>query len=244
MTAEEKKLSSWERSRLDAMPWAKWQEKFGISETEIIEKGMGRDLAQGRYTALIRVFSSGDGVRQDGDASLRAFQTTKDGEFQLEVQGVRESLFVRNIFGKDIPEAMQNDLKERGSAGPLDISGRQQYIGINPNTRALIVCPAASLENELQRRNEVFGYTLTDDDKALLAKGGVIKDADVSMNGTSRKADIHFDVFRQCLWTVNPGFAEKIGVKKAEGKEMEKKQEAAQQQQPERAAKKSAGVHM
>lgn len=226
------------------MPWAKWQEKFGISETEIIEKGMGRDLAQGRYTSLIRVFSSGDGVRQDGDASLRAFQTTKDGEFQLEVQGVRESLFVRNIFGKDIPEAMQNDLKERGSAGPLDISGRQQYIGINPNTRALIVCPAASLENELQRRNEVFGYTLTDDDKALLAKGGVIKDADVSMNGTSRKADIHFDVFRQCLWTVNPGFAEKIGVKKAEGKEMEKKQEAAQQQQPERAAKKSAGVHM
>lgn len=183
MTAEEKKLTSWERSRLDAMPWAKWQEKFGISENEIIEKGLGKDLAQGRYTSLVRVFSNGDGVRQDGDASLRAFQTVKDGEFQLEVQGVRESLYIRNVFGKEIPEAMQNDLKERGSAGPLEINGRQQYLAVNPNTRAVVVCPASSLENELQRRTEVFGHTLSDDDKAALAKGGVIRDVDLIYNG-------------------------------------------------------------
>ena len=39
MTAEEKKLTSWERSRLDSMPWDKWSERFGISENQIIEKG-------------------------------------------------------------------------------------------------------------------------------------------------------------------------------------------------------------
>ena len=79
MTAEEKKLTSWERSRLDSMPWDKWSERFGISENQIIEKGLGKDLAQGRYTDLIRVYSSSDGIKQDGDASLRAYQTTKDG---------------------------------------------------------------------------------------------------------------------------------------------------------------------
>ena len=46
MTAEEKKLTSWERSRLDSMPWDKWSERFGISENQIIEKGLGKDLAQ------------------------------------------------------------------------------------------------------------------------------------------------------------------------------------------------------
>ena len=48
MTAEEKKLTSWERSRLDSMPWDKWSERFGISENQIIEKGLGKHLAQGR----------------------------------------------------------------------------------------------------------------------------------------------------------------------------------------------------
>lgn len=244
MTAEEKKLTSWERSRLDAMPWAKWQEKFGISENEIIEKGLGKDLAQGRYTSLVRVFSNGDGVRQDGDASLRAFQTVKDGEFQLEVQGVRESLYIRNVFGKEIPEAMQNDLKERGSAGPLEINGRQQYLAVNPNTRAVVVCPASSLENELQRRTEVFGHTLSDDDKASLAKGGVIRDVDLIYNGQSRKGDIHFDAFRQCLWSVDRNFAEKIGVKKSESRDLGQHQEQKPSQKQEEAAKKGRGVHM
>lgn len=244
MTAEERKLTSWERSRLDAMPWAKWQEKFGISENEIIEKGLGKDLAQGRYTSLVRVFSSGDGVRQDGDASLRAYQTTKDGEFQLEVQGVRESLYIRNVFGKDIPEEMQKDLRERGSAGPLDINGRQQYLAVNPNTRAVVVCPASSLENELTRRNEVFGHTLSDDEKAVLAKGGVVKDVEMLYNGKTNKGDIHFDAFRQCLWSVDKNFAEKIGMKKAETNVQAQAQTAKNAQKQEESNKKSKGVHM
>ena len=244
MTAEERKLTSWERSRLDAMPWAKWQEKFGISENEIIEKGLGKDLAQGRYTSLVRVFSSGDGVRQDGDASLRAYQTTKDGEFQLEVQGVRESLYIRNVFGKDIPEEMQKDLRERGSAGPLDINGRQQYLAVNPNTRAVVVCPASSLENELSRRNEVFGHTLSDDEKAVLAKGGVVKDVEMLYNGKTNKGDIHFDAFRQCLWSVDKNFAEKIGMKKAETNVQSQAQTAKNAQKQEESNKKSKGVHM
>lgn len=244
MTAEERKLTSWERSRLDAMPWAKWQEKFGISENEIIEKGLGKDLAQGRYTSLVRVFSSGDGVRQDGDASLRAYQTTKDGEFQLEVQGVRESLYIRNVFGKEIPEEMQKDLRERGSAGPLDINGRQQYLAVNPNTRAVVVCPASSLENELTRRNEVFGHTLSDDEKAVLAKGGVVKDVEMLYNGKSNKGDIHFDAFRQCLWSVDKNFAEKIGMKKAETNVQSQAQTAKNAQKQEESNKKSKGVHM
>ena len=243
MTAEERKLTSWERSRLDAMPWAKWQEKFGISENEIIEKGLGKDLAQGRYTSLVRVFSSGDGVRQDGDASLRAYQTTKDGEFQLEVQGVRES-YIRNVFGKEIPEEMQKDLRERGSAGPLDINGRQQYLAVNPNTRAVVVCPASSLENELTRRNEVFGHTLSDDEKAVLAKGGVVKDVEMLYNGKTNKGDIHFDAFRQCLWSVDKNFAEKIGMKKAETNVQSQAQTAKNAQKQEESNKKSKGVHM
>ena len=244
MTAEERKLTSWERSRLDAMPWAKWQEKFGISENEIIEKGLGKDLAQGRYTSLVRVFSSGDGVRQDGDASLRAYQTTKDGEFQLEVQGVRESLYIRNVFGKEIPEEMQKDLRERGSAGPLDINGRQQYLAVNPNTRAAGGCPASSLENELTRRNEVFGHTLSDDEKAVLAKGGVVKDVEMLYNGKTNKGDIHFDAFRQCLWSVDKNFAEKIGMKKAETNVQSQAQTAKNAQKQEESNKKSKGVHM
>ena len=244
MTAEERKLTSWERSRLDAMPWAKWQEKFGISENEIIEKGIGKDLAQGRYTSLVRVFSSGDGVRQDGDASLRAYQTTKDGEFQLEVQGVRESLYIRNVFGKEIPEEMQKDLRERGSAGPLDINGRQQYLAVNPNTRAVVVCPASSLENELTRRNEVFGHTLSDNEKAVLAKGGVVKDVEMLYNGKTNKGDIHFDAFRQCLWSVDKNFAEKIGMKKAETNVQSQAQTAKNAQKQEESNKKSKGVHM
>ena len=244
MTAEERKLTSWERSRLDAMPWAKWQEKFGISENEIIEKGLGKDLAQGRYTSLVRVFSSGDGVRQDGDASLRAYQTTKDGEFLLEVQGVRESLYIRNVFGKEIPEEMQKDLRERGSAGPLDINGRQQYLAVNPNTRAVVVCPASSLENELSRRNEVFGHTLSDDEKAVLAKGGVVKDVEMLYNGKTNKGDIHFDAFRQCLWSVDKNFAEKIGMKKAETNVQSQAQTAKNAQKQEESNKKSKGVHM
>lgn len=226
------------------MPWAKWQEKFGISENEIIEKGLGKDLAQGRYTSLVRVFSSGDGVRQDGDASLRAYQTTKDGEFQLEVQGVRESLYIRNVFGKDIPEEMQKDLRERGSAGPLDINGRQQYLAVNPNTRAVVVCPASSLENELTRRNEVFGHTLSDDEKAVLAKGGVVKDVEMLYNGKTNKGDIHFDAFRQCLWSVDKNFAEKIGMKKAETNVQAQAQTAKNAQKQEESNKKSKGVHM
>ena len=244
MTAEERKLTSWERSRLDAMPWAKWQEKFGISENEIIEKGLGKDVAQGRSTSLVRVFSSGDGVRQDGDASLRAYQTTKDGEFQLEVQGVRESLYIRNVFGKEIPEEMQKDLRERGSAGPLDINGRQQYLAVNPNTRAVVVCPASSLENELTRRNEVFGHTLSDDEKAVLAKGGVVKDVEMLYNGKTNKGDIHFDAFRQCLWSVDKNFAEKIGMKKAETNVQSQAQTAKNAQKQEESNKKSKGVHM
>ena len=226
------------------MPWAKWQEKFGISENEIIEKGLGKDLAQGRYTSLVRVFSSGDGVRQDGDASLRAYQTTKDGEFQLEVQGVRESLYIRNVFGKEIPEEMQKDLRERGSAGPLDINGRQQYLAVNPNTRAVVVCPASSLENELTRRNEVFGQTLSDDEKAVLAKGGVVKDVEMLYNGKTNKGDIHFDAFRQCLWSVDKNFAEKIGMKKAETNVQSQAQTAKNAQKQEESNKKSKGVHM
>lgn len=226
------------------MPWAKWQEQFGISENEIIEKGLGKDLAQGRYTSLVRVFSSGDGVRQDGDASLRAYQTTKDGEFQLEVQGVRESLYIRNVFGKDIPEEMQKDLRERGSAGPLDINGRQQYLAVNPNTRAVVVCPASSLENELTRRNEVFGHTLSDDEKAVLAKGGVVKDVEMLYNGKTNKGDIHFDAFRQCLWSVDKNFAEKIGMKKAETNVQSQAQTAKNAQKQEESNKKSKGVHM
>ena len=226
------------------MPWAKWQEKFGISENEIIEKGLGKDLAQGRYTSLVRVFSSGDGVRQDGDASLRAYQTTKDGEFQLEVQGVRESLYIRNVFGKEIPEEMQKDLRERGSAGPLEINGRQQYLAVNPNTRAVVVCPASSLENELTRRNEVFGHTLTDDEKAVLAKGGVVKDVEMLYNGKTNKGDIHFDAFRQCLWSVDKNFAEKIGMKKAETNVQSQAQTAKNAQKQEESNKKSKGVHM
>ena len=226
------------------MPWAKWQEKFGISENEIIEKGLGKDLAQGRYTSLVRVFSSGDGVRQDGDASLRAYQTTKDGEFQLEVQGVRESLYIRNVFGKEIPEEMQKDLRERGSAGPLDINGRQQYLAVNPNTRAVVVCPASSLENELSRRNEVFGQTLSDDEKAVLAKGGVVKDVEMLYNGKTNKGDIHFDAFRQCLWSVDKNFAEKIGMKKAETNVQSQAQTAKNAQKQEESNKKSKGVHM
>ena len=226
------------------MPWAKWQEKFGISENEIIEKGLGKDLAQGRYTSLVRVFSSGDGVRQDGDASLRAYQTTKDGEFQLDVQGVRESLYIRNVFGKDIPDEMQKDLRERGSAGPLDINGRQQYLAVNPNTRAVVVCPASSLENELTRRNEVFGHTLSDDEKAVLAKGGVVKDVEMLYNGKTNKGDIHFDAFRQCLWSVDKNFAEKIGMKKAETNVQSQAQTAKNAQKQEESNKKSKGVHM
>ena len=226
------------------MPWAKWQEKFGISENEIIEKGLGKYLAQGRYTSLVRVFSSGDGVRQDGDASLRAYQTTKDGEFQLEVQGVRESLYIRNVFGKDIPEEMQKDLRERGSAGPLDINGRQQYLAVNPNTRAVVVCPASSLENELTRRNEVFGHTLSDDEKAVLAKGGVVKDVEMLYNGKTNKGDIHFDAFRQCLWSVDKNFAEKIGMKKSETNVQSQAQTAKNAQKQEESNKKSKGVHM
>ena len=226
------------------MPWAKWQEKFGISENEIIEKGLGKDLAQGRYTSLVRVFSSGDGVRQDGDASLRAYQTTKDGEFLLEVQGVRESLYIRNVFGKEIPEEMQKDLRERGSAGPLDINGRQQYLAVNPNTRAVVVCPASSLENELTRRNEVFGHTLSDDEKAVLAKGGVVKDVEMLYNGKTNKGDIHFDAFRQCLWSVDKNFAEKIGMKKAETNVQSQAQTAKNAQKQEESNKKSKGVHM
>lgn len=235
MTAEEKKLSAWERSRLDSMPWNKWGEKFGISENEIIEKGLGKDLAQGRYTDLVRVFSSGDGIRQDGDASLRAFQTSKDGEFQLEVQGVRENLYLKNIFGVDIPLDMQKDLQERGSAGPLDIKGRDQYLAVNPNTRAVVVCPASTLENELQRRTEVFGYTLTDDDKATLAKGGVVRDAEMMYNGQARKGDIHFDAFRQSIWAVDPKFPEKIGIRKSEQQGQNQGQSQAAKKQEEKA---------
>ena len=226
------------------MPWAKWQEKFGISENEIIEKGLGKDLAPGRYTSLVRVFSSGDGVRQDGDASLRAYQTTKDGEFQLEVQGVRASLYIRNVFGKELPEEMQKDLRERGSAGPLDINGRQQYLAVNPNTRAVVVCPASSLENELTRRNEVFGHTISDDEKAVLAKGGVVKDVEMLYNGKTNKGDIHFDAFRQCLWSVDKNFAEKIGMKKAETNVQSQAQTAKNAQKQEESNKKSKGVHM
>ena len=226
------------------MPCAKGQEKFGISENEIIAKGLGKDRAQGRYTSLVRVFSSGDGVRQDGDASLRAYQTTKDGEFQLEVQGVRESLYIRNVFGKEIPEEMQKDLRERGSAGPLDINGRQQYLAVNPNTRAVVVCPASSLENELTRRNEVFGHTLSDDEKAVLAKGGVVKDVEMLYNGKTNKGDIHFDAFRQCLWSVDKNFAEKIGMKKAETNVQSQAQTAKNAQKQEESNKKSKGVHM
>lgn len=246
MTAEEKKLTSWERSRLDSMPWGKWSDKFGISEMDIIEKGLGKDLAQGRYTGLIRVFSSGDGIKQDGDASLRAYQTSKDGEFQLEVQGVRENLYLKNIFGKEIPQDMQQSLAERGSAGPLDLNGRQQYVAVNPATRALVVCPATSLENELQRRTEVFGYPLTDDDKAALAKGGVIRDVEMQYNGQTRKGDIHFDAFRQSLWAVDPKFAEKVGLRKESGREQTQAQAAKQEQQKaeKETTRKSRGVHM
>ena len=248
MTAEEKKLTAWERSRLDAMPWPKWQEKFGISENEIIEKGLGKDLAQGRYTSLVRVFSSGDGIKQDGDASLRAYQTSRDGEFQLEVQGVRETLYIRNVFGQEIPQEMQRDLAERGSAGPLNINGRDQYLAVNPNTRAIVVCPASSLENELQRRSEVFGHVLSDDDKAVLSKGGVVKDAEVLYNGRSNRADIHFDAFRQCLWTVDRNFSEKMGLKRADGQAQAQEKAARQERKPEEkqeeGTKKSRGPHL
>lgn len=244
MTVEEKKLTPWERSRLDAMPWAKWQEKFGISENEIIEKGLGKDLAQGRYTSLVRVHSNSDGIRQDGDASLRAFQTSKDGEFQLEVQGVRENLYIRNVFGQEIPQEMQNDLRERGSAGPLEINGSQRFLAVNPNTKAVVVCPVSNLEAELQRRTEVFGHTLTDDDKAILAKGGVIRDVEMVYNGKSHTGDIHFDAFRQCLWSVDKKFAEKIGVKVEQGKDLAQKVDQKPAQKQEETTKKSRGVHM
>ena len=246
MTAEERKLTSWERSRLDSMPWDKWQEKFGISENQIIEKGLGKDLAQSRYTGLIRVFSSSDGIKQDGDASLRAFQSSKDGEFQLEVQGVRESLYIRNVFGVEIPQDMQKDLQERGSAGPLDINGRQQYLAVNPNTRAVVTCPASSLENELQRRAEVFGHALSDDDKAALSKGGVLRDVEMVYNGQTRKGDIHFDAFRQCLWSVDRNFAEKIGVKREQGKEQGQAAAKAvkQEEKAQETQKRRGGMHM
>ena len=248
MTPEEKKLTPWERSRLDSMPWEKWSEKFGISEMDIIGKGLGKDLAQGRYTGLIRVYSSGDGIKQDGDASLRAYQTSKDGEFQLEVQGVRENLYLKNIFGKDIPQEMQQALAERGSAGPLDLNQRQQYIAVNPVTKALVVCPASTLENELQRRTEVFGYTLTDDDKAALAMGGVLHDVEMKYNGQTRKGDIHFDAFRQSLWAVDPKFPEKIGLKKESSKELSQTQAVKAEQKAQKSEKESAsksrGVHL
>ena len=248
MTAEEKKLTSWERSRLDSMPWDKWSERFGISENQIIEKGLGKDLAQGRYTDLIRVYSSSDGIKQDGDASLRAYQTTKDGEFQLEVQGVRENLFLKQIFGTDIPVDMQKSLAERGSAGPLDINGRQQFVAVNVSTKALVVCPASTLESELQRRTDVFGYKLTDDDKAVLVKGGVIKDAEMQYGGQTRKGDIHFDAFRQSIWAVDPNFAEKVGLKKENGKEVSQQPSAKQEQKAEQkqqeSNKKNRGPHL
>ena len=248
MTAEEKKLSSWERSRLDSMPWERWQEQLGISENEIIEKGLGKDLAQGRFISLIRVYANGDDIRLDGDVSLRAYQKTKDGEFHIEAQGVRDSLYIRSVFGKEIPEAMQNDLKERGSAGPLELNGRQQFLAVNPYTKAVVVCPASSLESELQRRNEVFGHKLSDDDKAVLAKGGVVRNVELEYNGQKRTGDIHFDAFRQCLWAVDKNFAEKIGAKKEESQDQAQKasqkaeQKAAQKQ--EESGKKSRGVHM
>lgn len=248
MTAEEKKLSSWERSRLDSMPWERWQEMLGISENEIIEKGLGKDLAQGRFTSLIRVYANGDDIRLDGDVSLRAYQKTKDGEFHIEAQGVRDSLYIRSVFGKEIPEAMQNDLKERGSAGPLELNGRQQFLAVNPYTKAVVVCPASSLESELQRRSEVFGHKLSDDDKAVLAKGGVVRDVELEYNGQKRTGDIHFDAFRQCLWAVDRNFAEKIGAKKAESQDQTQKaaQKAEQKagKKQEESEKKSRGVHM
>ena len=157
---------------------------------------------------------------------------------------MRESLYIRNVFGKEIPEEMQKDLRERGSAGPLDINGRQQYLAVNPNTRAVVVCPASSLENELSRRNEVFGHTLSDDEKAVLAKGGVVKDVEMLYNGKTNKGDIHFDAFRQCLWSVDKNFAEKIGMKKAETNVQSQAQTAKNAQKQEESNKKSKGVHM
>ena len=161
---------------------------------------------------------------------------------------MRDSLYIRSVFGKEIPEAMQNDLKERGSAGPLELNGRQQFLAVNPYTKAVVVCPASSLESELQRRNEVFGHKLSDDDKAVLAKGGVVRDVELEYNGQKRTGDIHFDAFRQCLWAVDKNFAEKIGAKKAESQDQTQKasqkaeQKAAQKQ--EESGKKSRGVHM
>lgn len=85
-----------------------------------------------------------------------AYQKTKDGEFHIEAQGVRDSLYIRSVFGKEIPEAMQNDLRERGSAGPLELNGRQQFLAVNPYT------------------------------KAVLAKGGVVKDVELEYNCQKR----------------------------------------------------------
>ena len=112
----------------------------------------------------------------------------------------------------------------------------------------MVVCPASSLESELQRRNEVFGHKLSDDDKAVLAKGGVVRDVELEYNGQKRTGDIHFDAFRQCLWAVDKNFAEKIGAKKAESQDQTQKasQKAEQKagQKQEESGKKSRGVHM
>ena len=96
-----------------------------------------------------------------------------------------------------------------------------------------MVCPASTLESELQRRTDVFGYKLTDDDKAVLVKGGVIKDAEMQYGGQTRKGDIHFDAFRQSIWAVDPNFAEKVGLKKENGKEVSQQQSAKQEQKAE-----------
>lgn len=52
---------------------------LGISENEIIEKGLGKDLAQGRFTSLIRVYANGDDIRLDGDVSMRPTRRPRTG---------------------------------------------------------------------------------------------------------------------------------------------------------------------
>lgn len=127
---------------------------------------------------------------------------------------MRDSLYVRSVFGKEIPEAMQNDLRERVSAGPLELNGRQQFLAVNPYT------------------------------KAVLAKGGVVKDVELEYNCQKRTGDIHFDAFRQCLLAVDKNFAEKIGAKKAESQDQTQKAEQKAVQKQEESEKKSRGVHM
>ena len=63
-------------------------------------------------------------------------------------------------------------------------------------------------------------------------------------NGKTNKGDIHFDAFRQCLWSVDKNFAEKIGMKKAETNVQSQAQTAKNAQKQEESNKKSKGVHM